>query len=179
MVSDSSNTSNWLRRKRDIVVMVDPYSTACVIAQEMQKRGYLIVALWTVGFAEGMKTHVPYSCGKMEYFGQIDQQQDHETTLNELAKLADDLTIVACLAGGEAGVDYADAFSEFLQEQSNNNDNDNKCNTSIKLKPILSNGTIIPNRRDKYIQQELCKRAGLRSVRQGMFLCGHVLNQFL
>lgn len=166
MVSDSSNTSNWLRRKRDIVVMVDPYSTACVIAQEMQKRGYLIVALWTVGFAEGMKTHVPYSCGKMEYFGQIDQQQDHETTLNELAKLADDLTIVACLAGGEAGVDYADAFSEFLQEQSNNNDNDNKRNTSIKLKPILSNGTIIPNRRDKYIQQELCKRAGLRSVRQ-------------
>jgi biotin carboxylase len=51
-----------------------------------------------------------------------------------------------CTAGGEAGVDLADALSEKLE--------------------LRTNGTAIPNRRDKKLQQELCRDAGLRSVRQ-------------
>jgi hypothetical protein len=46
--------SPYLSQKRNIAVFVDPYSTGCVVAQEMQKRGYLIIALWTIGFAENM-----------------------------------------------------------------------------------------------------------------------------
>jgi hypothetical protein len=43
-------------------------------------------------------------------------------------------------------VDFADAFSEHLE--------------------LLTNGTEVPNRRDKYIQQEMIRQAGLRAVRQ-------------
>ena len=52
----------------------------------------------------------------------------------------------ACVCGGEAGVDLADALSEELG--------------------LLTNGTKIENRRDKKVQQELIKQAGLRSIRQ-------------
>jgi biotin carboxylase len=48
--------------------------------------------------------------------------------------------------GGEAGVDLADALSEFLK--------------------VRTNGTTIPNRRDKKVQQEIIRKHGLRSVRQ-------------
>ena len=61
-------------------------------------------------------------------------------------KAADKLHIVSCLAGGEAEVDTADALSEALK--------------------VRTNGTEIPNRRDKKIQQQLIKRQGLRSVCQ-------------
>ena len=77
-------------------------------------------------------------------------QMDEATTLEETQKrlLAASAghKVVACLAGGEAGVDFADSLSEHLG--------------------LLSNGTQIPNRRDKKIQQELIKKIGLRSVRQ-------------
>jgi len=154
-LSLSDGESTWSKRQRDrqIVVLVDPYSTGCVVAQELQKRGYLIVAMWTIGFAEAMKSHVPKSCGKMEYYAQMDQIDTHELTLSKLQEVAKGHEVIACLAGGEAGVDYADAFSEYLAS----------TQTTIKM---LTNGTSIPNRRDKYIQQELCKGAGLRSVRQ-------------
>lgn len=154
-LSSPTGESNWskLQRDRQIVVLVDPYSTGCVVAQELQKRGYLIVAMWTIGFAEVMKSHVPKSCGKMEYFAQIDQLDTLESTLSKIREVANGHEVIACLAGGEAGVDYADAFSEYLA-------------STMPTKKILTNGTSIPNRRDKYIQQELCKQMGLRSVRQ-------------
>jgi carbamoylphosphate synthase large subunit len=56
------------------------------------------------------------------------------------------MDIVGCLAGGEAGFDLADALLEHMG--------------------LLTNGTAIPNRRDKKLQQELFKKNGLRSVRQ-------------
>jgi carbamoylphosphate synthase large subunit len=133
-------------RERQCVILVDPYSTGCVIGQEMAKRGYLLIALWTTGFAEEMKTHVPKSCGIMDYFAEIDQAATLEETEKILKEATGDHTVAACLAGGEAGVDFADALSEHLG--------------------LLTNGTDIPNRRDKKLQQELIKKAGLRSVRQ-------------
>lgn len=133
-------------RERRCVVLVDPYSTGCVIGQEMAKRGYLLIALWTTGFAEEMKSHVPESCGNMGYFAEIDQAATLDETEKKLKEAAGGHKIAACLAGGEAGVDYADAFSEHLG--------------------LKTNGTDIPNRRDKKLQQELIKKTGLRSVRQ-------------
>lgn len=132
--------------QRQCVVIVDPYSTGCVIAQEMARRGYLLIGLWTTGFSEEMKTHVPESCGEMDYLAEVDQGKSLQETERVLVEAATGHEIVACLAGGEAGVDYADALSEHLG--------------------LLSNGTDIPNRRDKKLQQELIKKAGLRSVRQ-------------
>jgi hypothetical protein len=138
--------SPYLGQKRKCVVLVDPYSTGCIVAQEMSKRGCLIIALWTKGFSEEMKTHVPQSCGHMEYFAEVEQDESLDQTEKILREAAAGNDIVACLAGGEAGVDFADVLSEHLG--------------------ILSNGTDIPNRRDKKLQQELVKKAGLRSVRQ-------------
>lgn len=133
-------------RERKCVVLVDPYSTGCIVAQEMAKRGNLLVALWTIGFSNEMKTHIPASCGNMEYFAEVDQQTTMEETEKVLKEAIGAHPVIACLAGGEAGVDFADAFSEYLG--------------------LLTNGTDIPNRRDKKLQQELIQKAGLRSVRQ-------------
>ena len=147
---DGTSKTTYLGRHRKVVVIVDPYSTGCLVAQEMSKRGYLIMALWTRGFSEDMKTHVPKSCGgNLDYFKEIDQG---DSTLQEVSISIQqtcgekDYELIACLAGGEAGVDYADALSEYMG--------------------LLTNGTKIPNRRDKKVQQELIRQNGLRSVKQ-------------
>lgn len=129
-----------------LVVIVDPYSTGCLIAQEISKRGYLIAALWHDGFSDAMKLHVPQSAGKMNYYCELTEAKTLEETGKLVVAAAGDCKVVACIAGGEAGVDLADALSEHLGVQ--------------------SNGTEIANRRDKKIQQELIKAVGMRSVRQ-------------
>ncbi|GAX17529.1 hypothetical protein FisN_18Lh175 [Fistulifera solaris] len=132
---------------REAVIVVDPYSTGCLIAEEIYKRGYKVIALWTDGFSEEMKKHIPLSCTSLVYHAEVTEPT---TGLGDTQKLvlmaAGALRVVACLAGGEAGVDLADKLSERLQ--------------------LRTNGTEIPNRRDKKIQQELIASSGLRSVRQ-------------
>lgn len=146
--SSPARDDSFVTPSDQVVILVDPYSTGCVIAQEMAKRGYGIVAVWTKHFADEMKLHVPTSCGPMTYSAEISETET--TTLEDVATAVQNAvapkTVVACLAGGEAGVDYADALSEHMG--------------------LLTNGTDIPNRRDKKVQQELIRRHGLRSVRQ-------------
>eukprot|EP00529_Nitzschia_sp_RCC80_P006143 CAMPEP_0113487704 /NCGR_PEP_ID=MMETSP0014_2-20120614/25642_1 /TAXON_ID=2857 /ORGANISM="Nitzschia sp." /LENGTH=1036 /DNA_ID=CAMNT_0000381401 /DNA_START=102 /DNA_END=3212 /DNA_ORIENTATION=- /assembly_acc=CAM_ASM_000159 len=173
--SSSSQSSPYLNVRKPVVVLVDPYSTGCIVGQEIQRRyGCLLVALWTEGFAPEMKLHVPKACGTMNYYAQIGQQPTMELTKQSLLEAVTQKNnssdaqqqqqqqqqqqhdIIACIAGGEAGVDYADAFSEYLH-------GDRLVDPHSR---ILTNGTKIPNRRDKYVQQELCKQSGLRSVRQ-------------
>lgn len=131
-----------------LVIVVDPYSTGCMIAQEISKRGYHLMALWTAGFSDEMKTHVPVSCADLRYHAELTQGDG--ASLEEMEMLArkagEPYEIIGCVAGGEAGVDFADEFSEHLG--------------------VLSNGTDIANRRDKKVQQELVKAKGMRSVRQ-------------
>jgi len=135
------------QQRKKAVVVVTPYSTGCVVAHEMQKRGCAIIALWIQGFAEEMKTHVPLSCkGQLKYYAEVEEQDSLEETMQAVRDSSGDMEIVACLAGGEAGVDVADALSEAMG--------------------LLTNGTDIANRRDKKVQQELLRSAGMRSVRQ-------------
>jgi biotin carboxylase len=130
----------------EVVVLVDPYSTGCLIAQEIYKRGYKIMALWTKGFSEEMKTHVPLSCENLQNHAEVTEVGSLADTAQAVYKAAGKFRVVACMAGGEAGVDMADKLSERLA--------------------VRTNGTEIPNRRDKKVQQELIKAKGLRSVRQ-------------
>lgn len=130
----------------DVAVIVDPYSTGCLVAKEIAKRGCVLIALWTRGFSDDMKTHVPQSAGTMNYFCEVDERETLEQTANAVRMAADGRRIALCIAGGEAGVDLADALSEHMG--------------------LLTNGTEIPNRRDKKVQQELIRKTGLRSVRQ-------------
>eukprot|EP00978_Attheya_sp_CCMP212_P030294 scaffold110777_cov51-Attheya_sp.AAC.1 len=131
---------------KEVVIVVDPYSTGCLVAEEIYKRGYKIIAMWTDGFSEAMKTHVPMSVRNLEYYAQVSEASTLEETADIARTAADHYRIVACLAGGEAGVDLADSLSEYLG--------------------VRTNGTDIPNRRDKKLQQELIRDVGMRSVRQ-------------
>ena len=131
---------------KEIAVLVDPYSTGCLIAEEIAKRGYKVIALWTKGFSEDMKTHVPLSCENLNYFAEVQDEGNLGDTVKAIYKAAGKYRVVTVIAGGEAGVDMADALSERMN--------------------VRTNGTDIPNRRDKKLQQELIKKAGLRSVRQ-------------
>jgi biotin carboxylase len=130
------------------VVVVTPYSTGCCIAKEIQDRGYKLICLWSHGFSEVMKTHVPKSATGLTWDLVLDEQTTLDQTANLVYRNAElmDMKIVACVCGGEAGVDLADALSEYMG--------------------LLSNGTSVANRRDKKVQQELIKEAGLRSIRQ-------------
>ncbi len=133
---------------KEVVVVVDPYSTGCVIVLDIQSRGYKVIALWTKGFSEEMKRHVPVSCGTINYHKEVTEGDNIGETARELYKAAGQLRIVACICGGEAGVDAADMISERLN--------------------VRSNGTegMFAKRRDKKVQQELIKAAGIRSIRQ-------------
>lgn len=132
---------------KEAVVLVDPYSTGCCVAKEFMNRDFRVIALWTKGFSDEMKTHVPLSvAGQLNYFAEVDEAETIELTMDAVKQTAGVYRVVACLAGGEAGVDCADALSEALG--------------------VRTNGTDIPNRRDKKLQQELIRKAGLRSVRQ-------------
>jgi len=134
---------------KEAVVVVDPYSTGCCVAKEFMNRGFHVIALWTQGLVPEMKLHVPLSVGgpeQFKYYAQVTQLDGIEDTIAAVKKAAGTFNVVACFAGGESGVDYADVLSEAMK--------------------LRTNGTEIPNRRDKKIQQELIRQSGLRSVRQ-------------
>lgn len=132
---------------KQVVVIVDPYSTGCVLAQEFAKRGFLLVAVWTDHFSEAQK-QFPLSVGHLEYFAQIQQVADEAVaaTAATVKEACQGLEIAACLTGGDAGVDLADILSEHLG--------------------LRTNGTSTLRRRDKKVQQELAQKHGLRSIRQ-------------
>ena len=108
-----------------------------------------------------MKTHVPPPAKDITYLAEIDDiepwtlvelSSNIQSLLSQKAmesnKPSNYYTIVGCIAGGEAGVDMADALSEHIG--------------------VLSNGTQgdYCNRRDKKVQQDLVRRSGMRAVRQ-------------
>ena len=155
MTQDRPEIRGGMRKKfttidssKEVVVVVCPYSTGCVVVQEIQSRGYRVIALWPKTFSDAMKLHVPVSCGKMSYFAEVTEGDDPGETSRELYKAAGSLKIVACICGGEAGVDLTDIMSERLLVRSNGTEGE------------------FARRRDKKIQQELIKAAGIRSIRQ-------------
>ncbi|KAL7535048.1 hypothetical protein ACHAXR_009051 [Thalassiosira sp. AJA248-18] len=135
-----------LDASKEVVVVTDPYSTGCLVVNEMISRGYQVIALWTQGFADEMKGHIPMAAGEMKYYAEITECHNLAGTIKAIYKAAGPLRVVACLAGGEAGVDCADIVSERMN--------------------LRTNGTQVANRKDKKVQQELIREAGMRSVRQ-------------
>mmetsp|Transcript_23974 Transcript_23974/g.49517 ORF Transcript_23974/g.49517 Transcript_23974/m.49517 type:complete len:513 (-) Transcript_23974:383-1921(-) len=132
----------------EAVVMVTPYSTGCCIALDVQRRGYTLICLWNRDFCDTMKQHVPTSCSDLSYHAELTESETLDGTIASLESCADasHLKIVGVICGGEAGVDLADALSEGMG--------------------MVTNGTDIPNRRDKKVQQELIAARGMRSIRQ-------------
>lgn len=142
--------------------------STCIAIIVMLTHNFLLLSnkrtnnsVWTKGLNPEMKTHVPPPAKDITYLAEIDDIEPWtlvELTSNiqsllsqkaiELDKPSNYYTIVGCIAGGEAGVDMADALSEHIG--------------------VLSNGTQgdFCNRRDKKVQQELVRRTGMRAVRQ-------------
>lgn len=80
------------------------------------------------------------------YYAEVNEQNTLTETAIAVTEAATPFEVKACICGGESGVAFCDALSEKLG--------------------VLTNGTDIPKRRDKKLQQELIKGVGLRSVRQ-------------
>lgn len=131
---------------KEVVVVVDPFSTGTVVADEVVRRGFSVICLWSKGIVPQLKAHLPLACGKPNYLAELDAANDLMKTSEAVYKAAGIKKIVACFAGGDTGVDLADALSEQMK--------------------VRTNGTKIANRRDKKVQQEIIRQHGLRSVRQ-------------
>jgi biotin carboxylase len=82
----------------------------------------------------------------MEYSAEVFEQGPITETACAVQKAAGKSRLVACICGGESGVTLCDFLAEELG--------------------LPGNGSEIPHRRDKKVQQELAGKAGLRSVRQ-------------
>ena len=139
------------------------------MAVEIAKRGHPLVAIWTRGFNPEMKTHVPPPARDLTYLAEVDDVDPWDIddligAANDAASRAatsagrppDHYVVSGCIAGGEAGVDVADALSERLG--------------------VMSNGTRgeYKNRRDKRVQQDLVRAKGMRAVRQA---CGSMFEE--
>ena len=128
-----------------VVVIVDPVSTGCCVGFDAFKRGYKVICMWSNEVGE-MRSHVPQSCEIISYFATLEEESTVEATGAAVKKATGDNSLLAVIVGAESGVPLADSLSEHLG--------------------LRTNGTQIAQRRDKKLQQELTKKAGLRSVRQ-------------
>jgi len=136
------------------VVVVDPYSTGTMLAPDLYERGYGVIALWTLEVGE-CRGHLAKAAQgfPQNFLAQVDEQPTLEGTAEALAKAADGAELKAIICGGETGVKVTDALSEHMGLRGN----------------TTKNG--MENRRDKRVQQDAVKAAGLRSVRSA---CGTV-----
>jgi biotin carboxylase len=125
-----------------------------MLAPELARRGFGVMALWTDEVGEN-RNHVPKAAkGFPENFlEEVEERQTLAETAEALGAAAGAVgaAIVAIICGGETGVKVADALAEHMGLRGN----------------TTKNG--MENRRDKRIQQEAVAKAGLRSVRSA---CG-------
>jgi hypothetical protein len=130
------------------VALVDPYSTGAMLAPELAQRGFSVIALWTREVGEN-RGHIPAAAEGFPkgFHAEVDEQGTLEDTAKALLEAADGAELVAVMCGGETGVKVCDALAEHMGLRGNS----------------IANG--MENRRDKRVQQEAVKEAGLRSVR--------------
>lgn len=125
---------------RPRVVIVDAYTPTRRLAPEFHKVGYDVVRVQsTPEVPAGYRTSFDLS----PYAANIVHDGDFAATLRAVAAHEP----VAVVAGGEIGVEFADRLSEALG--------------------LATNGTALSAaRRDKYVQIETLRAAGLRATRQ-------------
>lgn len=134
------------------VVMVDPYSTGALLAQELDQRSYAVIAMWTADSSE-LRWRMPKAAKGFpeKFFAEVDEQATVALTADLVRDVAQSEPL-AVICGGDTGVKLTDALSEYMGLRGN----------------TTAGG--VKNRRDKQMQQEAVKSAGLRSTRS---VCGH------
>ena len=125
------------------VVMVDVYAPTMRLAEAFTEAGCAVVRLRsTPGVPEVYRAHGGDD-GDVLFADTIVHHGDEQLTLKAVAEHAP----IAVLTGGELGVELADSLSEALG--------------------LTTNGTALsPARRDKYVQIETVRAAGLRTAKQ-------------
>lgn len=145
-----SNRISEVHPTRDVVIVVDPMSTGAQVAQEVLKRGYACVAIFsdTLQAIQDLMKGIPDTL--MKSFSAVlfhDGSLENSTELTYQAVMELNLNIVAVLPGAETGVMLTDFFSEKLNLSSNG-----------------TSGSIA--RRNKYAMGEKIRSKGLRAVKQ-------------
>jgi len=148
---------NQQTNNNKIVVVIDPCTTGYNVALEIYRRGYQVIALWSSNLKITLRScNSSKLFGNMNYVAEVEEKKTLEKTKKMLQQIAainnkegcKESSIVALLAGAETGVPLSDSLSEYMG--------------------LRSNGTLLngSDRRDKYIQQELTRQAGVRAVWQ-------------
>jgi phosphoribosylamine-glycine ligase len=135
--------------------VVNPFSTGAYVAEELAKRTFKVIALWTRAISNAQRN----SGINFRAFASIEEGVDLDETLAAVKDAAKNFRIVACICGGAEGSFLTDALSELLG--------------------VRTNGTEIRNRGSKKVQQEIIKEAGLRSIRQVTGQSLSDLNEFM
>jgi biotin carboxylase len=134
---------------KDTVVIVDVFSTACVLAYLAYQAGYKVICVLSGDLKELLEMKPEgYDYTFLETFV-FDTEIPSELAIS---RLADDLNglnmdIKAVIAGAETGVELADLLSEKLG--------------------VPTNGTALSEaRRNKYVMGETIRSSGIRAVKQ-------------
>jgi len=135
------------QQKRSCVAVVDPLSTGGTLTAEIARRGYSVIAVWSSELTPEMRTHVPANAKGVQYLAEVEEQSTVAATADAVRAACGGLPLLACIVGCETGVSSADALSQELG--------------------LRTNGTAT-NRRNKSVQQQCVKAAGLRAVREAV-----------
>eukprot|EP00401_Gymnodinium_catenatum_P020411 CAMPEP_0117558474 /NCGR_PEP_ID=MMETSP0784-20121206/52854_1 /TAXON_ID=39447 /ORGANISM="" /LENGTH=275 /DNA_ID=CAMNT_0005355803 /DNA_START=44 /DNA_END=867 /DNA_ORIENTATION=- len=133
------------------VVVVDPISTGGSLAVGAKARGYEVVAVWNSEITPDFKAHVPPEAKGFKFHAEINELPSVQQTAAAVREAAGTMEVVACIVGGESGVTLADALSEELGLRTN------------------GAGRLPGPRRNKSVQQQCVRAAGIRAPREA---CG-------
>lgn len=134
-------------RAKEVVVVVDPFSTGGFLAAELLSQGYAVIALWTKD--SNIRYHdYPKTLDPRQLLAELDEEPTVEATARRLREVVGSIgsSLAAVICGGDSGVNATDVLSVALNLRGNG---------------MLSHG----NRRDKLVQQQALEAAGLRSAR--------------
>ncbi|RHY87915.1 hypothetical protein DYB37_004019 [Aphanomyces astaci] len=138
--------------KKDCVVVVDPFSTGLCLAQDVMRRGYACIAVYSETeelFGDWMSTlsaDVRKSfAGEVFHDGADDSEDELRRVVNAI--LSYGYTVSGVIVGAEPGVHLCDRLSEYMR--------------------LVTNGSAgSEGRRNKYVMGEKIRSAGMRAVKQ-------------
>eukprot|EP01039_Chlorochromonas_danica_P007202 gene7202-7968_t len=129
---------------RSLVAVVDPFSTGAVLAADLAKTGYGIVAVYSAKLEQLANLQNLVPAGLTIVFESIIAYDEINVMVDQLRSCGE---IVAIFAGAETGVELADQLSEQMH--------------------LRTNGTALSEaRRNKYVMGETVRSAGIRAVKQ-------------
>jgi len=103
-----------------IVLLIDPISTTCRIAQEISKRGHHIAALWTSAYTDNTPEHkedrnpAKYGCSGLRY--KFELQEGRDFVWNDAARNGQVLELEDSEEGEEENESSLDAIVDAVKE---------------------------------------------------------------